>query len=190
MSKTSVGLETRLIHAGGTRPMIAGAVVMPIFQSSTFEYEGESGYHNTRYIRMNNTPNHLALHEKLAALENSEAALVTASGMAAVSTTLFALLNTGDRIIAQDCLYGGTHDLFTLEFPHFGIGVDFIDSTASPAAWRKLLNPHTKLIYVETISNPLMQVADLKAVVEFARAHNLISIVDNTFASPVNFRPP
>ncbi len=162
---------------------------MPIFQSATFEYRGETSYHALRYIRLNNTPNHVALHEKLAALENAEAALVTSSGMAAVSTTLFALLNTGDRIIAQDCLYGGTHDLFTLEFPRFGIGVDFINSTAGPAAWRKLLNPHTKIIYVETISNPLMQVADLKAVVEFARAHNLISIVDNTFASPVNFRP-
>src|SRR5260370_18845001 len=70
------------------------------------------------------------------------------------------------------------------------MGVVFIASTAGPAPWRRLVNPHTKLIYVETISNPLMQVADLKAVVEFARAHNLISIVDNTFASPVNFRPP
>jgi cystathionine beta-lyase/cystathionine gamma-synthase len=190
MGKIIKGVDTKLIHSGEPSPLIEGAVSMPIFQSATFEYRGETSYHALRYIRLNNTPNHVALHEKLAALENAEAALVTSSGMAAVSTTLFALLNTGDRIIAQDCLYGGTHDLFTLEFPRFGIGVDFIDSTAGPAAWRKLLNPHTKIIYVETISNPLMQVADLKAVVEFARAHNLISIVDNTFASPVNFRPP
>src|SRR5258708_17576824 len=128
MSKTSVGLETRLIHAGGTRPMIAGAVVMPIFQSSTFEYEGESGYHNTRCIRMNNTPNHLALHEKLAALENSEAALVTASGMAAVSTTLLSLLRSGDHLLAQECLYGGTLNLLTEDFPRWGIEVDFVDA--------------------------------------------------------------
>src|SRR6266849_2043507 len=189
MEKIIKGVDTKLIHSGEPSPLIEGAVSMPIFQSATFEYRGETSYHALRYIRLNNTPNHVALHEKLAALENAEAALVTSSGMAAVSTTLFALLNTGDRIIAQDCLYGGTHDLFTLEFSRFGIGVDFINSTAGPAAWRKLLNPHTKIIYVETISNPLMQVADLKAVVEFARAHNLISIVDNTFASPVNFRP-
>src|SRR5260370_17780677 len=190
MEKTIKGVATKLVHSGEPWQLIGGAVRMRLFQSGTSEYRGETSYHALRYIRLNNTPNHVALHEKLAALENAEAALVTSSGMAAVSTTLFALLNTGDRIIAQDCLYGGTHDLFTLEFPRFGIGVDFIDSTAGPAACRKPLNPPPKIIYLHLISNPLMQVADLKAVVEFARAHNLISIFATTFPSPVNFRPP
>ena len=90
-------IETKLIHDGEPKPRIAGAVSMPIFQSSTFEYVGEEGYHDIRYIRLNNTPNHLVLHEKLAGLENGEAALVTASGMAAISTSLLSILSSGDH---------------------------------------------------------------------------------------------
>jgi len=181
-------IETKLIHDGEPKPRIAGAVSMPIFQSSTFEYAGEKGYHDIRYIRLNNTPNHLALHEKLAGLENGEAALVTASGMAAISTTLLSILSSGDHLLAQDCLYGGTHDLITKDFPSFGIEVDFVDGD-DPDSWRKRLRPNTKAFYIETISNPLLQVTDLKAVVRFAKEHNLVSLVDNTFASPINFRP-
>lgn len=181
-------IETKLIHDGEPKPRIAGAVSMPIFQSSTFEYAGEEGYHDIRYIRLNNTPNHLALHEKLAGLENGEAALVTASGMAAISTTLLSILSSGDHLLAQDCLYGGTHDLITKDFPSFGIEVDFVDGD-DPESWRKRLRPNTKAFYIETISNPLLQVTDLKAVVRFAKEHNLVSLVDNTFASPINFRP-
>ena len=181
-------IETKIIHAGEPSPRIEGAVAMPIFQSAMFEYAGEKSYHALRYIRLNNTPNHLALHQKLAALENAEAALVTASGMAAISTTLLAVLSSGDHLLAQDCLYGGTHDFVTEDFASFGIGYDFIDGE-DPASWKKKLRPNTRAVYVETITNPLLKVADLKAVVEFAREHGLISIIDNTFASPVNFRP-
>ena len=182
------GIETKLIHSGEPDPRIQGAISMPIFQTAMFEYAGEKGYHAIRYIRLNNTPNHLALHQKLAALENAEAALVTASGMAAISTTLLAVLSSGDHLLAQDCLYGGTHDFVTEDFASFGIGYDFIDGE-DPALWKKQLRPNTRAVYVETITNPLLKVADLKAVVEFAREHGLISIIDNTFASPVNFRP-
>ncbi len=125
---------------------------------------------------------------KLAALENAEAALVTASGMAAISTTLLAFLSAGDHLLAQDCLYGGTHDFLTKDFRGFGLAYDFIDGD-DPASWRAKLRPRTKLIYVEAITNPLMQVADLRGVVEFAKSHGLVSIIDNTFATPVNFRP-
>lgn len=188
MSKPSTKIETRLIHAGEPSPRIEGAVSMPIFQSSTFAYRGEQDYHALRYIRLNNTPNHAALHGKLAAIEDGEAALVTASGMAAVATTLLTLLGAGDHLIAQDCLYGGTHDLLLGEFPRLGIAHDFIDGDA-PATWPHALKPNTKAIYVETISNPLMRVSDLTAAVAFARTHGLVSIIDNTFASPMNFRP-
>jgi cystathionine beta-lyase/cystathionine gamma-synthase len=181
-------IETKLIHAGEPSPRIEGAVSMPIFQSATFAYRGETNYHDLRYIRLNNTPNHLALHRKLAAIESAEAALVTASGMAAISTTLLTLLSAGDHMLAQDCLYGGTHDLLTAELPRLGIAIDFIDA-ADPESWRNRVRANTRAIYVETISNPLMQVGDLAAVVKFAREHNLVSIIDNTFASPVNFRP-
>ena len=188
MGKTNRQIDTKLIHAGEPHPLIQGAVSIPIFQSSTFEYAGQESYHDLRYIRLNNTPNHVALHEKLAALENGEAAVVSASGMAAISTTLLALLSAGDHFLAQDCLYGGTHDLITKDLPAYGISSDFICGK-DPEAWKKLLRPNTKAIYVESITNPLMQVANLKAIVEFAREHRLYSIIDNTFTSPINFRP-
>ena len=189
MAKVYKHLETKLIHAGEPEPLINGAVSMPIFQSATFEYTGETSYHDLRYIRLNNTPNHVALHQKLAALENAEAALVAASGMAAISTTLLTILSSGDHLLAQECLYGGTHDFITKDLPALGILFDFIDGD-DPDSWREQLRPNTKAIYVETMTNPLLQVADLKAVVEFGKAHGLVSLIDNTFASPVNFRPP
>jgi cystathionine beta-lyase/cystathionine gamma-synthase len=188
MTKNFTRIETKLIHAGEPDPRIKGAVAMPIFQSAMFEYAGETSYHDLKYIRLNNTPNHIAVHQKLAALENAEAALVTSSGMAAISTTLLTLLSAGDHLLAQNCLYGGTHDFLTNDFAAFGLSYDFIDAD-DPSSWKSKLRPHTKAIYVETITNPLMQVADLKAVVHFAKANGLISVIDNTFASPINFRP-
>lgn len=189
MTKVYNRLETKLIHAGEPEPLINGAVSMPIFQSSTFEYTGQTSYHDLKYIRLNNTPNHVALHQKLASLENAEAALVTASGMAAITTTLLAVLSSGDHLLAQGCLYGGTHDFITKDFATFGISYDFIDGD-DPDSWKLKLRSNTKAIYVETLTNPLLQVADLEAVVKFAREHGLISLIDNTFASPINFRPP
>jgi len=188
MTVESNNIRTKLVHAGEPDPRIAGAVAMPIFQSAMFEYKGEKSYHDIKYIRLNNTPNHIALHKKLAALENAEDALVTSSGMAAISTTLLTMLSSGDHLLAQNCLYGGTHDLVTKDLGAFGMSYDFFDASA-PDSWEALVRPNTKLLYVETIANPLMDVPDLKRVVEFARAHGLTTLIDNTFASPVNFRP-
>ena len=113
-------LDTKLIHAGEPKPLIGGAVSMPIFQSSTFAAEGEPGYYNLKYIRLNNTPNHIALHQKPAATENAETALVTASGMA--------------------------HDFLTEDLPACGISVDFIDGGA-PESWESKRRPNTRAIY-------------------------------------------
>jgi cystathionine beta-lyase/cystathionine gamma-synthase len=179
-------IDTKLIHAG--QPRIAGAVELPIFQSAMFESVGEASYHDLGYIRLNNTPNHKALHTKLAALEGAEDALIAASGMAAISTTLLTVLSTGDHLLAQNTLYGGTHDLLTHEFPKLGIAVDLIDADDA-SSWRAKLRPNTKGIYVEAMTNPLLEVADLEGVVAFARANNLVSLIDSTFATPVNFRP-
>lgn len=187
MTKDTHKLATKVIHAGEPTPRIDGSVIMPIFQSAMFEYQGGEGYHDIRYLRLNNTPNHVVIHNKLAALEQGEAAIVTASGMAAISTALLAVMQAGDHLLAQNCLYGGTHNLLTDDFAQMGLSYDFINADA-PAQWAAQLKPNTKAIYVESITNPLTQVADLKAIVEFARANNLISIIDNTFASPVNFR--
>jgi cystathionine beta-lyase/cystathionine gamma-synthase len=181
-------IDTKAVHAGTPEPRMAGAVAMPIFQSATFEYAGEASYNDVRYIRLNNTPSQLALHDKLSALENGEAALVAASGMAAISTTLLAVLTPGGHLLTQDSLYGGTHDFITRDFQSLGLSHTFIDAD-TPKSWAAALKPNTKAIYVEAMTNPLLQVADLKAVVEFARAHGLISIIDSTFASPVNYRP-
>jgi len=185
----STRLETLAVHGGEMRPPPERSVAMPIYQSSTFVTAGEEGdYHDIRYMRLSNTPNHDVLHRKLALLEGTEAALVTGSGMAAISTTLLALLTSGDHVLAQDCLYGGTHDFLTKDFPGFGLSVSFL-SPEQPDAWAQLLTPRTKLIYVESVSNPLLRVIDLERVVAFARAHGLISVIDNTFPSPVNFNP-
>jgi cystathionine beta-lyase/cystathionine gamma-synthase len=181
-------IETKLIHAGEPEPRVMGAVSLPIFQTAMFEYAGEESYHDIRYIRMNNSPNHVALHRKLSALENAEAGLVAASGMAAITTSLLTILSTGDHLLAQNCLYGGTHDFLTKDFASFGIEFDFIDGS-DPDSWKSRLRPNTKAIYVESMSNPLLQVSDLKAAVAFAKEHSLVSLIDNTFASPINFRP-
>jgi cystathionine beta-lyase/cystathionine gamma-synthase len=181
-------LETQLVHAGEPLPRILGAVEMPIFQSATYAYAGEGRYDDVRYLRNNNTPSQLALHQKLAVLEGAEAALVTASGMAAISTTLLAVLAPGDHLLAQRGLYGGTHELVAQQFGSFGLAATFIDALA-PESWEAHLTPRTRAIYVESMTNPLLAVADLAAVIGFARAHGLTAIIDNTFASPVNFRP-
>ena len=188
MAETDHHLETKLVHAGEPQPAIEGAVSMPIFQSSTFEYTGETSYHDLKYIRLNNTPNHIALHQKLATIENGATAVVTSSGMAAISTTLLSLLTAGDHVLCQQCLYGGTYDLITKDLTALGITYDFIDEN-DPHGWESQLTPQTKVIYVETMTNPLLGVIDLEAVAKFAQAHGLVSIIDNTFASPINFRP-
>ena len=186
--KTFKRIETKLIHAGEPEPRVMGAVSLPIFQTAMFEYAGEESYHDIRYIRLNNSPNHLALHRKLAALENAEAALVAASGMAAITTTLLTVLSAGDHLLAQNCLYGGTHDFLTQDFAGFGLEFDFIDGD-DPDSWKNKLRPNTKAIYVEAMSNPTLQVSDLKAAAGFAKEQGLLSIIDNTFPSPINFRP-
>ena len=188
MTKDNQSFETKLIHAGEPKPRIAGAINVPIFQSSTYEYAGEGSYHDVRYLRLSNTPNHLALHKKLAALEGAEAALVTSSGMSAITTALLTFLKTGDHLLAHNTLYGGTADFVNNELPRYGIERDLIDAT-NPSDWESKLKPNTKVIYVETITNPIMDVPELGKIVEFAKTHELISMIDNTFASPVLYCP-
>lgn len=189
MPKTAKqSFETRAVHAGEPRPRVDGAVTLPIFQTSTYEFHGQAGYHDIRYLRLNNSPNHLALHAKLAALEGSEAALVTASGMSAISTAVLSVLKSGDHLLAQRGLYGGTHTFMAAELPDFGVEVDFVD-LGQPAEWARKLKPGTRAFYVESMTNPLLEIGDLPAVVEFAAAHDLVTLIDNTLATPVNFRP-
>ena len=188
MSKNSFGFTTKLVHAGEPDPRIEGAVSMPIFQSSTYEYSGEEQYDDIRYIRLNNTPNHKAIQKKLAAIECAESALVTSSGMSAITATLLTFLKQGDHLLSHKSLYGGTASFILEDLPRYGITFDLIDTT-DPSGWNMMLKPNTKVIYAETITNPMLDVPELGAIVDFAKENNLISMIDNTFASPVLFSP-
>ena len=179
--------STTAIHAGEIHPRLEGAVGTPIFQSSTYEYHGEA-YHDTGYMRLSTSPNHKVLAERIAALEGAEAALAAGSGMAAISATLLSVLSAGDHLLVQDCVYGGTTGLLTNEFLRLGITHTHIDPQ-DPSAWADRLRENTRAIYVETLTNPLVQMADLEADAAFADERGLVAIIDNTFATPVNFRP-
>jgi cystathionine gamma-synthase/cystathionine gamma-lyase/cystathionine beta-lyase len=179
-------LDTRSIHAGEPDPRIEGAVTLPIFQTATYTHEDPEA--SPRYVRYNNSPNHEALHEKLAALAQTESALVTASGMAAISSALLSLLGAGDHLVAPRGLYGGTLDLFDDLLPHFDIGHTLV-AEDTPEAWAAAVRPNTTVLYAESIANPLLEVPDLAAMVDFADANDLVAVIDNTFASPVNLRP-
>jgi cystathionine beta-lyase/cystathionine gamma-synthase len=185
---TRRNIDTEAVHAGEPEPRIGEAVVIPIFQSAMYVDEDEPGYHDIRYIRLNNTPNHEAVAAKLATLEGGEAALVAASGMAAITTALLSFLAAGDHLLVQDRLYGGTHGFVTQDLGGLGIQYDFVDA-CDPSSWSGKLRESTRAVYVETITNPLLGVGDLKGVAGFAKEHGLVSFIDNTFASPVNFRP-
>lgn len=190
-TETFRSLRTNLVHAGAPRPKVDGAVVTPVFQTANYLMADESTYDAVRYIRLHNSPNHLTLHARMATIEGGEAALVTASGMSAISSSILAFVGQGDHLLAQPTLYGGTQTFLDEDAARLGISHSVIDlgDPEGPAAWESLLRPETKLIYVESISNPLMEVFDLEAVVAFARQHDLVTIIDGTFASPVLFRP-
>jgi cystathionine gamma-synthase/cystathionine gamma-lyase/cystathionine beta-lyase len=182
------GMSTRSVHAGEERPGFAGAVVTPIFQSSTFAYDGPGGLSEVTYGRYQNSPNHAVLHARISALEGTEDAVVAATGMAAMSAALLGLCQNGDHLLAAHGLYGGTHLLLNEELPKLGITCTLVDAHR-PETWAAALRPNTRAFVVETISNPLCRIADLPAVAAFCRARGIVSVIDNTFASPVNFQP-
>ncbi|MGH3984655.1 MAG: trans-sulfuration enzyme family protein [Pseudonocardiaceae bacterium] len=181
-------IDTLAVHAGERRPGPDGSVVFPIYQGTVYEVEPGTDYHDIRYIRLNSTPSQVYLHDKLAALEGAEAALATSSGMAAVTTILLSLLRTGDHLLASDCLYGGTHDFLTHHAGDLGWSYTLVDP-GRPETWETARTAQTRAFLVETITNPLMRVGRLREVGAFARQHGLTTVIDNTFASPVNFRP-
>ncbi|MFB6249186.1 MAG: PLP-dependent aspartate aminotransferase family protein [Salinibacter sp.] len=178
-------LDTKAIHDGEPSPRIEGAVSLPIFQTATYTHEDPDDA--VQYVRYNNTPNHEALNEKLASLEATETALVSSSGMAAISSTLLSLLDAGDHLVSPPGLYGGTLDLFADLFPRFNLGHTFLPD--DPADWADAVTPATRVLYAESITNPMLGVPDLESMVEFADAHDLVTVIDSTFASPANVQP-
>lgn len=179
--------ETTAVHAGEASPRIQGAVAMPVFQTAMYEYDGTRPEEEVRYIRYSNTPNHEVLHGKLAALEETETALVTGSGMAAISAALLSVLKSGDHLLIQPGLYGGTYSFLKNELPDLGITFDVLPDDTTQ--WQTAVRPNTRALYAETITNPLMQVPDLEGLTTFAQTHGLATLIDNTFATPINFRP-
>ncbi len=163
-------------------------MVFPIYQGTVYGVAAGTDYHDIKYHRLSSTPSQAYLHDKLAALEGAEAALATSSGMAAVTTALLSLMRAGDHLLASDVLYGGTHDFLTHHAEQLGWTYTFVDP-ARPDTWSEALTDRTRVFLVETITNPLVRVGRLREVADFAREHSLVSIIDNTFATPVNFRP-
>jgi cystathionine beta-lyase/cystathionine gamma-synthase len=183
---------TNAVHSGTQH--IGDAVNTPIFQSSTYKLTDEryagwaaGAQHTLLYARLS-TVNSDAVAQKLAALEGGEDAETFSSGMAAISTTLLSVLNQGDHIVASADIYGGTYGLLTEELPRFGISTtmaDMRDSTSYEAA----IQPNTKILYIETLTNPVLKICDIEAMADVAKRHNLLLIIDNTFASPWGCKP-
>jgi cystathionine beta-lyase/cystathionine gamma-synthase len=181
-------MDTTAVHGGEPRPGPDGSVVFPIYQGTVYEVEPGTGYHDLKYIRLNSTPSQRYLHDKLAALEGAEAAVATSSGMAAETTILLSLMRAGDHLLASDCLYGGTHDFLTGHAADLGWSYSFVDA-GRPETWAAARTERTKVFLVETITNPLMRVGLLDRVADFGQREGIVTVIDNTFASPVNFRP-
>lgn len=185
MERIKKGLNTICTHIGEIKDDTYKGAISPLYMSTSYAFEDVDV---KRYPRYFNTPNQEGLCKKIAALENAEAALIFGSGMAAISTALMAFLRAGDHIVLQNLLYGGTINLVTEEFEKYGISYSFTEGL-HPDDFEKLIRPNTKVIYIETPSNPLLTLTDISSIAALAKKHNLISMIDNTFASPVNQNP-
>jgi cystathionine beta-lyase/cystathionine gamma-synthase len=181
MSDTHYKLNTKLIHAGVEPDPSTGAIMTPIYQTSTFVQSAPGEHLGYEYARSQN-PTRTALQNALAAAENAQFGLSFSSGMAATDTVL-RLLNPGDEIIVSDDLYGGTYRILTKVYARFGIKVNFV-SMAQAGDIEAAINANTKMVWVETPTNPLMNIVDIEAISTIAKKHGVLTVVDNTFASP------
>lgn len=197
MSKTSkyTGFSTNLVHVGEKPDPTTGSVIPPIYQTTTFAFEtnesildlmeGRSnGYIYTRY----GNPNYTMVEEKIAFLEDGESGLVTASGMAATSTAIMALVRAGEHIITHSDIYGGSFGLFHDVLPRFGIETSFVDCSDFSQI-EEAVKDSTRVIFLETPSNPVLKIFDIRKISEFAHSRGIQVMVDNTFATPYNQKP-
>ena len=175
--------ETLSVHAGLSREERIG-VITPIDPTTAFHYIDEGDQYYPRYF---NTPNQDAAAEKISQLERGEVGILFSSGMAAISTTLISLLRPGDHVVVLGSVYGGTQIFAREEFAK--LGVDFTFVTTELAAIESAIRPETRLIYIESPTNPLLEIVDVRAVSEIARNNDTITVIDNTFATPINQRP-
>ncbi|TCI92725.1 trans-sulfuration enzyme family protein [Tenacibaculum sp. M341] len=180
-----LGINTICTHVGELKDEQFKGAVSPLYMSSSYQFYDVDV---KRYPRYFNTPNQEALCKKIAALEKTEEALIFGSGMAAISTTMLAFLQKGDHVVLQETLYGGTYNFVVEEFDKFGIEYSFTKSLAIDD-FKSEIKVNTKVIFIETPSNPLLKLVDIKAVADLAKENNIITMIDNTFASPINQTP-
>ncbi|RRQ48567.1 PLP-dependent transferase [Maribacter algicola] len=185
MDNKRKGLNTICTHVGELEDTVHKGAVSPLYMSTSYAFDDVDV---KRYPRYFNTPNQEGLCKKIAALEHAEAALIFGSGMAAVSTALMAFLRAGDHVVLQQTLYGGTYNLVTEEFDKYGIAYSFTHGW-EPKDFEEKIHKNTKVIYIETPSNPLLTITDIEGVAAVAKRHGIVSMIDNTFASPVNQNP-
>ena len=185
MANNKLGINTICTHSGSVKDKQFGGSVSPIYMASSYPYMDVD---QKRYPRYFNTPNQEAVAVKIAALEHAEAGLIFSSGMAAISTTLLTFLQKGDHIVLQNEIYGGTFNLVIEEFEKMDISYSFTQGITS-ADFEAKIQENTKAIYFETPSNPLLTITDVQAVADLAKKHRILSIIDNTFASPINLNP-
>jgi len=179
------GVNTICTHTGGIKDLQFGGAVSPIYMTTSYPFMDVD---SKRYPRYFNTPNQQAVAGKIAALENAEAGLLFGSGMAAISTTLFSFLKHGDHVVLQNEIYGGTFNLIVEEFDKMGIAYSFTQGIEAKH-FKEKIKPNTKVIYIETPSNPLLSITDIEAVVCIAKKYSILTMIDNTFASPINQTP-
>lgn len=183
--KTKLKIKTICTHVGEVEDKRFKGAISPIYMSTSYQFVEVDV---KRYPRYFNTPNQEYLSKKIAAIEHAEAGLIFGSGMAAISTTFLAFLKAGDHIVLQNTLYGGTTNFIREEFPKYGIEFTFT-SGLTVSDFEDAIQSNTKLIHIETPSNPLMTITDMKVVAKLAKSKGIVTTIDNTFASPVNQNP-
>src|SRR5437016_9023540 len=178
--------STVCLHAGQEPDPATGAVITPIYQTSTYVQEALGKHKGFEYARTQN-PTRMALDRSLAAMESGKAGFAFASGMAAIGA-IATLLKAGDHVVVSDNTYGGTFRLFDKVLTRYQLSFSYVD-TADLAATERAFTPATKMLFVETPTNPIMRITDLRAAAELAHRHHARLVVDNTFASPFIQRP-
>jgi cystathionine beta-lyase len=185
MSLNTKGVNTICTHEGELKDNTYKGAVSPLYMSTSYDFLDVD---SKRYPRYFNTPNQVSLSKKVAALEHAESAMIFSSGMAAISSTLLTFLKSGDHAVVQNDIYGGTRSLIESHFKNYGINYSFTkDLTVE--SFENCIQENTKLIYLETPSNPLLKLVDLFAVAKLAKSQNIITASDNTFASPIVQNP-
>jgi len=188
MVNKSKKFSTKCVHEGEIKDTMYQGIVSPLFMSTTYPWYGGEDAEKKPYPRYFNTPNQEFLSKKIAALENGEKALIFSSGMAAISTSIMANVKSGDHIIFQEDLYGGTRNFIKTEFDKYGIEYSFTKGLDSNH-FSDEIKDNTVGIYTESPSNPLLKIVDLKAISSIANQKSIWTMIDNTFASPVNQNP-